>query len=357
MNWIILYVDIRQYPSLRQQVQSLVCTHDQHNTAWFTLADISDSAVPTSSEKEQMMQPYKCILVALNLSDLDVTTVRYAGMISRMAESERIYFAHVAESLRVPPSLRDLYPELVEPAEDAIEAEMRHVVMEHFDGWPDSQSRYIIARGSPIAELLRRAVQHNVDLIVVGNTSDKPDAGALPEKLARKAPCSVLIVREGSEPRIKRILVPVDFSRDSADALQAAAAIARTVGGCTTNSLHVFDVPPIYAKIGRTYEEFAGIIEDRVAEEYNHFVKDLDLGGVTPEPIFVADERPSKAIIKRCEEVPLDLLVMGARGRSDVTAILLGSATERVLRKTQVPLLVVRKKGGVAGFLEMLLGS
>lgn len=303
------------------------------------------------------MQRYKCILAALNLSDLDVTTVRCAGMISRMAKSERVYFAHVAESLRIPQSLRDQYPELVEPAEDAIEAEMRHVVTEHFEGSPDSQSRYIVARGSPTAELLRRTVQHDVDLVVVGNAADKPDAGALPEKLARKAPCSVLIVREASEPRIKRILVPVDFSRNSADALEAATAIARAVGGCTMDVLHVFDVPQIYVKMGRTYEEFADMVKEQVAEEFDRFVKGIGLEDVAPEPVFVADERPSKAIIRRCEEVLPDLVVMGARGRSDVTAVLLGSATERVLRKTQVPLLVVRKKGGVAGFLQILLGS
>ena len=300
------------------------------------------------------MNRYKRLLVALNLTDLDVSTVRYAAMIGRMAQSQRVCFVHVAESLAILESLRAQHPQLVEVPEDVIEAKMRDVVKEHFHGCPNVELRYEVTDGSPIVELLRRARQHDINLAVVGKDPDNRDGAATPTKMARKAPCSVVIVPGRSEPRIGRILVPVDFSPHSKDALCTAIAVARA-GEASIDCLHVYDVPPVYAKIGRTYDQFAAMMRDAALEAYKRLASTVDMSGLDVKPHFAVDDRPSKAIENAIGTLQPDLVVMGARGRTDAAAVLLGSATERVICRTSVPVLAVKKKGETVGLLAALL--
>jgi nucleotide-binding universal stress UspA family protein len=303
------------------------------------------------------MHRYQRVMVAVNLSKLDATVVRYADMICRLAQSKRVYFTHVAPELEVPAALRERYPTASETAEDAIERTVRELVGEHFTGSPGVEVRVEVALGSPVVELLRGIRQHEIDIAVVGKGAGKDDAGSVPEQLARQAPCSVMIVHEGSEPRISRILVPVDFSDHSTDAFEAALAFARARGPAAIHCLHVYDVQPFGKDIARTYEQFAEIVRDHVEEAYRAFVNGFDLGGVSVTPDFVADGRPSKAIVSAIERHRPDLVVMGARGRTAAAAVLLGSTTERVIRRAGVSLLAVKRKGAGMGWLEALLGG
>jgi nucleotide-binding universal stress UspA family protein len=52
--------------------------------------------------------------------------------------------------------------------------------------------------------------------------------------------------------------------------------------------------------------------------------------------------RPSRAIVEYAEEHDIDHIVMGSHGRSGVTRILLGSVAETVVRRSPVPVTIVR---------------
>lgn len=304
------------------------------------------------------MSSFKRVLVPLNLGGLDATCVRYAGMISRVFGSERVYFVHIAKQLEYPDSILDDLPELGQVPRDMIEGVMRDTVGAHF-GSPegDADIRYEDSDGSVVEELLRRVRRFKIDLIITGKGAGKQDAGDVPEKLARKSPCSVLVVPERSEPRISRILVPLDYSDHSSRALRRAMNMARAVGNASLICLHAFTVPPVYVQIGKTYEEFTEIIKGHAAKAFEAYIRDFDVGGLSVTPLFVPDERPSTAIEKTIESGMPDLVVMGARGRTDVAAVLLGSTTERVIRRTTVPVLAVKKKGEGMSFLEALLSD
>lgn len=301
------------------------------------------------------MQQFKHLLVGLKLDELDATTLQYSGMISRQAESQRVSFVHVVETLELPESARDQYPEIEETPADVAEGKMRELVGEHFEGHARSELRYEVASGSPTNELLEHIALHGIDLAIVGDAADKRDGGTVPERLTRKAPCSVLIVPEDSDLTIRRILVPIDFSEHSAEALRTAVAVARAVGCQMINCLHTFDVPQVWLKIGKSYEEFSRMMKGHAEDAYRAFVKGIDLWGLQVTSTFVPDERPARVIEQEIQQDQASLVVMGARGRTNAAAILLGSVTERVIRRTQVPLLAVKKKGERLEFLEALL--
>ena len=58
--------------------------------------------------------------------------------------------------------------------------------------------------------------------------------------------------------------------------------------------------------------------------------------------VVVFDDHPHTAIINNARKVKADLIVMASHGRRAVSALLLGSETQKVLSLTKIPVLVVR---------------
>lgn len=305
------------------------------------------------------MYKYNRVLVALNLlSDQDETTLRYAGMLSRLGLPNDIYFAHVAETLDLPDSVREAYPSTLRPLDESVEDTIRHRVGTCFGEPPaGAELHYLVGEGPTAETLLRWSRQKDIDLVIVGARRRERDGGSIPEKMARRAACSVLSIPEGAPPRIKRVMVPLDFSEHSRDALSKAIAIAAAAGLSELVCLHVYSVPVGYYKIGKTYEEFSAIMRTHAMENYRQFIEGMDLKGLTLIPLFEASEKPGRRIPEIAERERADLMLMGARGRSNSAAVMLGSVTERVLHHSTIPIIAVKQKGEEAnmGFLEALL--
>ena len=146
---------------------------------------------------------------------------------------------------------------------------------------------------------------------------------------------------------ITRILCPVDFSEFSRHALDYAIGIARWYGAAVT-ALHV--VPPITAPAPPTGE---GLYPPLVfsAEDLQQFHTELDVfAGVSDVPALdtrVVQGNVTAEIVRLANELPADLLVMGTHGRSGFERLMLGSVTEKVLRKSPCPVLTVPAKAPV----------
>ncbi|MFB0532214.1 MAG: universal stress protein [Desulfatiglandales bacterium] len=302
------------------------------------------------------MYRYKRILVGISFTHQDGASIRYAALISRMARSQKIIFLHVASTLDVPEDLRTEYPGLFQPVDEYARHEMEALVKKYFEGYPDTQIEYDVVEGSPLIEFLRRAKEQEIDLIVMRKRRRPTAGGTLFEKLARKAPCSVLFVPEGSKAWFTNILVPVDFSENSLDAMDAAVAIASaSVGIQEIYCLHVYSVPIGYSRTGKSYRQFAQIMKGHAEKNYQEFIRKIDLKGLSVTPIFKLEKKAYKGIEGVIKDLQKCLLVIGARGRKAGAGVLLGSVTEYLIRTTTTPLLAVKKKGTGMGLLDALL--
>jgi nucleotide-binding universal stress UspA family protein len=301
------------------------------------------------------MHRYKHLLVVLNLDDQDRTTIKYAAMVSRMAQSEEVYFLYVADDLDIPEFLRKDYPELLPPVNEFARAQVKELVGNYFDGHPGSRKIYEIVEGLPLTEVLRLTRRKQIDLVLTGQSIDQQVNVMLPVKVARKAPCSVLTVPEAAGSQIKNILVPVDFSEISVDVIDVATAVASDLEVPGISLLHVYRVPAGYYKTGKTYEVFGEILKKHPQNHYQELIDRCDLRGVTAAPLFRLHHDPAKMINKVVYEQGIDLVVIGARGRSNDAAALLGGVTEQVIRSARIPLMVVKKKGERLRLLDALL--
>ncbi|MGD9150411.1 MAG: universal stress protein, partial [Desulfobacterales bacterium] len=77
--------------------------------------------------------------------------------------------------------------------------------------------------------------------------------------------------------------------------------------------------------------------------QFSEDVKQQQAGdGFTTDDIIVQRGNPVEEIIKSAEESNCDLIVMGTHGHSTLEDVMLGSTARRVIRRSKVPVLVVR---------------
>ena len=142
----------------------------------------------------------------------------------------------------------------------------------------------------------------------------------------------------------KRILVPTDGSEITLKAVETAIALAKSVGA----QLYAISVkePFPYSAISEMQptppQEFFDA-QERIANKRVQAV--LELGkaaGVNCQAHTVEALHPWEAIIDHATTMGCDLLVMASHGRRGVSALLLGSETQKVLTHSKVPVLVVR---------------
>ena len=138
------------------------------------------------------------------------------------------------------------------------------------------------------------------------------------------------------------ILVPVDFSPCSVNALRVALGMAAPDGDLTL--LHVIDEhfieEAVSASLGQS-DEIRERLRQHAESNFEAMLQDLDVGQVEVEKMIVVGS-PFVEILKIARDLDLPLIVMGVRGRSaPPEEILFGSTAERVLRGSRIPVLCV----------------
>lgn len=138
------------------------------------------------------------------------------------------------------------------------------------------------------------------------------------------------------------ILVPVDFSPCSINAVRAAAAIAEPDGDLTL--LHVIDhdfvTDAVAAGLGNT-DDIQQRMRERAEADFTTMLEGLLTGQVNVERMIVIGS-PFVEILKIARDLDLPMIVMGVRGRSTPPEeLLFGSTAEKVLRGSRVPVLCV----------------
>ncbi len=138
------------------------------------------------------------------------------------------------------------------------------------------------------------------------------------------------------------ILVPVDFSQTSSNAVRVALGIAAPGGDLTL--LHVIDrdfvEDAVAAGMGST-DDITARMRAGAESNFSATLEGLDTGDVGLERMIVVGS-PFVEILKIARDLDLPMIVMGVRGRSTgPEELLFGSTAEKVLRGARVPVLCV----------------
>ncbi len=205
--------------------------------------------------------------------------------------------------------------------------------------------------------ILNYAEEENIDLITLGTHGRKGPSrmllGSVAEEVVRRAQQPVLTVRgeeeDGRTPTpgtIERLLVPVDFSDYSREALRYAHEWA-ILYDAAIDVLHVVEEdlhPAFYVGGVTSIYDAQPDLDEKVTAKLTEFVDEV-LG--TPDRVtpHVATGSAPSAIAEFVEDQAIDLVTLSTHGRTGMERFFLGSVAEKVVRHVSCPVLTVKAFG------------
>ena len=164
---------------------------------------------------------------------------------------------------------------------------------------------------------------------------------------------------------MKKILVPIDFSDNSVNALDYAVKLARDIRG----DLTLFNSYPIDVPMG---VEFSSGIYMRTLHAEVKYDRETRLQQLVDEykdvcyrfsdepiamSIEVKDGPPTESILNMAEENGFELIIMGTKGATGLEEVLLGSITASVIEESHVPVLAIPEGAQFSGLKKVVYAT
>jgi nucleotide-binding universal stress UspA family protein len=211
----------------------------------------------------------------------------------------------------------------------------------------------ILIEGEPRVEIVKGAVDHDIDLITVvmreRNRLSRAFGGSIAEEIVAESPCAVLAIRppqrdfvdqhnEEIEIRLKRVLLATNFRPSSVAATQLATQISNHLGA----ELHaVYVIGDYFEQISVMFPE-GGLAALRRLRSY----VEERMGQLSRTPgatSHITEGRPYQEIVKLATTLDAGLIVIGTAVHGSLfgNSQVLGSEIERVIRNSPCPVLCV----------------
>ena len=144
---------------------------------------------------------------------------------------------------------------------------------------------------------------------------------------------------------IQHILVPVDYSNCSREALRFAVGLAQKLEA-KLDIVHVWDRPSyvsdaiLVTHADRSTGSLLEFIRNNAQRDMDQFLKETELpSGFAVGRLIHGD--PASSLLKELKSSNHDLVVVGSHGRTGLSRLLLGSVAEKLSRLSPVPVLTV----------------
>lgn len=155
---------------------------------------------------------------------------------------------------------------------------------------------------------------------------------------------------------MKKIIVPVDFSKYSEFALKAAATLAKK-HDAEILVLHMLEVGSASISESAIQQQEMTIFYLKLAEKnFKSFLKKPYLKDIKVTPI-IKHYIAFREVNRVAEEYDADLIIMGSHGVSGMKEIFLGSNTEKVVRNSDIPVLVIKQEQENLNFDDVVFAS
>lgn len=302
------------------------------------------------------MDRLRRFLVALDRSDMDDYLIKAASVFADNHPDAQFYFFNVSPMLEIPVKVHEQYPDLIGPIDEAIGENIKADVKSQFN---DLAAVHIDVReGNPTDQILKFASEKDIDLMILGQKPRNEGSGHHKDKIVNASSCSVMVIPKGlNYEHPKNLLVSLDFSETSKFAFERALVYAKICESRIT-AFHCYEVPTGYHTTGKSYEEFAAIMESNAEEHFNEFIESMDLGDIEVKNLNLLDRdgNTPKLIMRAAEQTNSDVIIVGSKGRTSFSKVLLGSVAAKLLRaEFDIPVMIIKSHGKNMGFLKALL--
>lgn len=177
--------------------------------------------------------------------------------------------------------------------------------------------------------------------------------GSVADHLVRALEVPILMVRpaEGAAIRVEceEILVPLDGSRRAEAALPPAMAMAGLLGARLTLLQAVDPVPLVLnapAPFARSFDDQLSAIRRGEAKDYlEDIAGQVSAEGIAARPTAVLAPNPLEAIRAAAGAPGVGMIALATHGRGGLRRMVLGSVADKLVRSSELPVLVTRPRG------------
>ncbi|MDR9418470.1 universal stress protein [Gracilimonas sp.] len=301
------------------------------------------------------MKNFEHWFVCTDLSKMDDILIGYTHFLTSVIKPKTISFLHVVESGSVAQEMVELFPDLEnkDDFEDAIRKELTKKVNSEFED-SDVETRIIIKKGRPTDEIIEMMNTMDPDLLVMGKKTGYVGEGVIARRIVKYVPASILFVPENSRYSIDTILTPVDFSEQSAKAVQVASKMMKSNNG-SVRAQHIFKYPTHFFPYMPTDEEKKKINE-HIEEQKEDFISDYSIPDDVNFTLTLHKEgRMGDEVYDEAVRNQADLIMVGAKSSKKITSILRDDFTDKMTYYSfGIPLLILKNKEKHQKFFKSL---
>lgn len=298
---------------------------------------------------------FRNVLVPVDRSPFAETAIPYAASVAR-SHGGSLHIAMV-HAISVPDAMRAV----TLPADGSLDRDIRFEEERYLEdlatrvsGEYGVQATTALLDGTIAASLESYAQEHELDLVVLSTHGrsglERAWLGSVADRLVRTLTVPLLLVRPDTTmtvekaPVFERVLVGLDGSALAEDALRAAHALASPGARCT--ALRVAVPPhgpgsPYIPDAARVNRAMLAAAEQDAAGYLAALAPQVRGDWAEFDTRVVTAHQPSRVLVDASVELDADLIAIATHGRGPVMRALIGSVTDRVVRLSQVPVLVV----------------
>jgi nucleotide-binding universal stress UspA family protein len=291
---------------------------------------------------------FNTILVPTDFSRLSQQAIRWAKFMAQQSHG-KIHLVHVHDFEYAIPAEVALNLMFQTDVEKSLRRDLYRVAAKH--DLPNPKTSCHIRSGRAFDQVVKLADQIDADLIVTsthGYTGLRHVfLGSTAERIVRHSTRPVFVARRAmtgrlSPPRLKKIVVPLDFSKCSEIGLHYAVELARCFGA-KLFLVHVVRLD--YRLMADGYamyaaEEILKSAHEAAEEEMRRVVAATDFGKVEFQT-SIKTGSPENRVCSYAQETSADVIVTSTHGRTGFQHVLIGSTAEHIVRYAECPVLVV----------------
>ncbi|MEP1097338.1 MAG: universal stress protein [Cyclobacteriaceae bacterium] len=144
---------------------------------------------------------------------------------------------------------------------------------------------------------------------------------------------------------MKKILVPLDFSDESINALKTANQISKR-GETEIKLSHTIEIPDYFDLPSESDDSYRSELLKAVERKIDELLKDKEIS-IPKTSIYIEFGHPFSHIQELIESQKIDLIVMGGRGLRNWEGQMIGSNTNKIVRRVQCPVLIVKDSSSI----------
>lgn len=143
--------------------------------------------------------------------------------------------------------------------------------------------------------------------------------------------------------KLKKILVPIDFSEASLKALRYAVPFAEQFGA-TVSLVHVVEPASYPVDLPAVSPAALAVAPQDEARKKLFTLSYREIEELVPVDVHVPSGKPAEEIVNLAKDLETDLIVISTNGYQGLKHLVMGSTAEKVVRAAPCPVLVVREK-------------